>query len=230
MSHCSWSKLNDMFRWLITVRVSDGGCARLWGGRCEHHAYKVWSVFNGLLVFVHAVVGLELRQFTLDALIDDKMDNSLRDAGVRGRHAPVKAPQSVHVVDAPHALEGVHPPLPTVPVTDTPSIITPVRAHSGPLWVKFPHLVSNCRRVLISQMGLVAVMAVNPGEFRRAEVQTDADTSGRRTILTVHYSKSDTATKTKGHFTRKDQTILHCWKFYLGKIQTRSINIRIISQ
>lgn len=29
-----------------------------------------------------------------------------------------------------------------------------------------PHLESSCKRVLISQMGLVAVMAVNPRKFR----------------------------------------------------------------
>lgn len=38
-----------------------------------------------------------------------------------------------------------------------------------------PYLVSSCRRVLISQMGLVAVMAVNPGKFRKTEVQTDVE-------------------------------------------------------
>lgn len=32
-----------------------------------------------------------------------------------------------------------------------------------------PHLVSSCRRVLISQIGLVAVMAVKPGNFRKGQ-------------------------------------------------------------
>lgn len=48
------------------------------------------------------------------------------------------------------------------------------------------HLVSSCRRVLISQMGLVAVMAVNPGKFRRTEVQTDAETFRRTQSNQLH--------------------------------------------
>lgn len=47
------------------------------------------------------------------------MDNGLRDASVRGRHASVKTPESIHVVHTPHTLQRVHSPLPTVPASST---------------------------------------------------------------------------------------------------------------
>lgn len=68
----------------VTVRVGDGGGARLGGGGREHHAHKVRGVFDHLVVLVPAGARFRLQQLALDALVDHKVDDRLGDAGVRG--------------------------------------------------------------------------------------------------------------------------------------------------
>lgn len=107
------------------MRVGDGGGTRLGGGCCEHHAHKVRGVFDGLFLLVHAGVALGLQQFPLDALVDDKVDDSLGDAGIRGRHAPVETSQPVHLVHPPHALKSVHSPFTPVSVIMQRNAVSP---------------------------------------------------------------------------------------------------------
>lgn len=66
----------------ITMRIGDGGGTGLGGGSCKHHPHKVRGIFDRFLLFVHAGLSLVLKPFSLDSFIDDKMDNSLRDASV----------------------------------------------------------------------------------------------------------------------------------------------------
>ena len=182
----------------LTMRICDRGGAGFGGGCCEHHTHKVWGVFDRLLLFVHTGVGLGLSQFTFDALIDDKMDNSLRDASVWGWHAPVETSQAVHLVHSPHALECVHSPLAPVSV-----IIDTFNSSPKTLWFNCHSIkqhiplvdfkVWGCSPCFQLQTGLNQPDGIGgcdggePWEIqKRSEVQTDAETFGRTQSNHLH--------------------------------------------
>lgn len=95
--------------------VRHRGGAGLGGGSSEHHPYKVGGHFGHLLLLLHVLRHPGLQQAPLDAFVDDKVNDGLRDAGVGGRHAPVEAAQPLAPIDPPHAVERAHPPLAAIP-------------------------------------------------------------------------------------------------------------------
>ena len=83
----------------LTVRVSDRGRARFRYGTGHHEPQKVW---RRSLVAVAVVAELEYSR--LDRLVDDEMDDRLRDAEVGGGDALVEASQAVLVINVTYAL------------------------------------------------------------------------------------------------------------------------------
>lgn len=73
------------------MRVCDGRGAGFGGGGGQHHADEVGSVLHRFVFVIHAGVRLGFDELALDALVDDEMYDSLRDACIGGRHAAVKA-------------------------------------------------------------------------------------------------------------------------------------------
>lgn len=72
------------------------------------------------------------------------------------------------------------------------------------------YLVSSCRRVLISQMGLVAVMAVKPGEFRgRQRFRHWQRNVEEQNLHQLHGKTLYGFTRAvREHFTKQDQRVV----------------------
>lgn len=99
----------------LTVWISESCGAGLRGSSGEHHPHKVGGGFGRLFLLVHVLRHLGLQQAPFDAFVDHKVNDSLRDARVGGRHAPVEAAQAVQLIDPPYALQRAHPSLASIP-------------------------------------------------------------------------------------------------------------------
>lgn len=69
--------------------------------------------------------------------------------------------------------------------------------------LRLPYLASSCRRVLISQMGLVAVMAVNPVKFRGVTRFRQMQRHLEIHHLIIHMKYSTLKRTVRKHFTKQ---------------------------